>query len=102
MYSSRSSIAGQRSSLLIARHLGTFPMSPSSLNGIVGKRHHHIHLNYPILRHNNSADCCDSAVHRSIMAGICGNSTDGAYSIALSSLYEDDEDGGDVMYGPSL
>lgn len=33
------------------------------------------------------------------MAGICGNGRDGAYSVALSSLYKDDEDGGDVMYG---
>lgn len=32
------------------------------------------------------------------MAGICGNSKDGAYSVAVSSLYKDDEDGGDVMY----
>jgi hypothetical protein len=74
-------------------------MSRSSLNGTVGKCYRHIHLNDPISRHNNSLDCCSSAVHRSIMAGICGNSVDGAYSIALSSLYKDDEDGGDVMYG---
>jgi hypothetical protein len=47
----------------------------------------------------NSIDCSNSAVHRSIMAGICGNGRDGAYSVALSSLYKDDEDGGDVMYG---
>lgn len=33
------------------------------------------------------------------MAGICGNTKDGAFSVALSSLYPDDEDGGDVMYG---
>ena len=31
------------------------------------------------------------------MAGICGNSRQGAFSIALSCLYKDDEDGGDVM-----
>ncbi|KAF8556214.1 SRA-YDG [Imleria badia] len=72
-------------------------MSRSSLNGTVGKCYRHIHLNDPISRHNNSLDCCSSAVHRSIMAGICGNSVDGAYSIALSSLYKDDEDGGDVI-----
>ncbi|KAI9567349.1 PUA-like domain-containing protein [Boletus coccyginus] len=41
--------------------------------------------------------CCDSAVHRSVMAGICGNPRDGAYSIVLSGLYSDDEDGGDIV-----
>jgi len=42
-------------------------------------------------------NCSNSAVHRSILAGICGNGRDGAYSVALSSLYKDDEDGGDVI-----
>ncbi|KAG6374336.1 PUA-like domain-containing protein [Boletus reticuloceps] len=41
--------------------------------------------------------CSDSAVHRSFMAGICGNRIDGAYSIVLSSLYKDNEDRGDVI-----
>ncbi|KAF8440333.1 PUA-like domain-containing protein [Boletus edulis BED1] len=41
--------------------------------------------------------CSDSAVHRSFMAGICGNRKDGAYSIVLSSLYKDNEDRGDVI-----
>ncbi|KAF8119508.1 PUA-like domain-containing protein [Boletus edulis] len=40
--------------------------------------------------------CSDSAVHRAVMAGICGNRRDGAYSIVLSSLY-DNEDKGDVI-----
>ncbi|KAG6374972.1 PUA-like domain-containing protein [Boletus reticuloceps] len=41
--------------------------------------------------------CSDSAVHRSFMAGICGNRRDSAYSIVLSSLYKDNKDKGDVI-----
>ncbi|KAI9567348.1 PUA-like domain-containing protein [Boletus coccyginus] len=41
--------------------------------------------------------CCDSAVHRSIMNGVCGNRSDGAFSIALAGFYHDNEDGGDII-----
>ncbi|KAG9315054.1 PUA-like domain-containing protein [Chiua virens] len=41
--------------------------------------------------------CSDSAVHRSIIAGICGNKKEGAFSIAVSGLYADDEDGGEII-----
>ncbi|KAF9223510.1 hypothetical protein BS17DRAFT_834381, partial [Gyrodon lividus] len=41
--------------------------------------------------------CSNTAVHRSIMKGICGNKYDGAYSIVLSGMYIDDEDGGETI-----
>ncbi|KAH0833102.1 PUA-like domain-containing protein [Lanmaoa asiatica] len=64
---------------------------------ILSKRFGHI-PNVPIFTEwNKRTDCSDSAVHRPHMAGICGNRKDGAFSVALSSLYEDDEDGGDVI-----
>jgi len=42
-------------------------------------------------------DCNDDGVHPGIMNGISGNTNEGAYSIALSGGYEDDEDGGNVF-----
>ena len=41
-------------------------------------------------------------MHRSNEAGICGNSTDGVYSVALSGKYGGDKDQGDVVYGVYL
>ncbi|KIJ66709.1 hypothetical protein HYDPIDRAFT_108628 [Hydnomerulius pinastri MD-312] len=41
--------------------------------------------------------CSNAAVHRSVMAGICGNKDEGAFSIVLSSSYADDEDGGETI-----
>lgn len=73
-------------------------MSQSSPNGERGKHRRHIILTVDITTYNNSIDCLKSAVHWSAMAGICGNIKDGVYSVALSSSYKDDEDGGDVMY----
>jgi len=42
--------------------------------------------------------CATEGVHRAVVAGISGSAADGAYSICVSSSYEDDEDGGDTLY----
>jgi len=44
------------------------------------------------------AECLEKGVHRASVAGISGSATEGAYSICLSSAYEDDKDDGDTMY----
>lgn len=44
------------------------------------------------------ADCAAKGVHRAPVAGISGSATDGAYSICVSSAYEDDKDNGDTLY----
>jgi hypothetical protein len=43
------------------------------------------------------AACAEKGVHKALVAGISG-SADGAYSICVSSAYEDDKDGGDTLY----
>ncbi|KAF8416476.1 PUA-like domain-containing protein, partial [Boletus edulis BED1] len=40
----------------------------------------------------------DSAVHRAVMAGICGNHRDGAYSIVLSGSYGNKDKGDVIIY----
>ena len=80
-----------------AKHLGTFRVSQSSPNGDRGKCHRLTHINHSISRHENSEGCCDAAVHRARWAGICGNQEDGAFSVVMSGVYED-VDEGDVMY----
>lgn len=43
-------------------------------------------------------DCSQAAVHAPWVAGIAGGKLDGAFSIALSGGYEDDEDSGYTLY----
>lgn len=41
--------------------------------------------------------CSDSGVHVGIIAGIYGSKVHGAYSIALSGQYNDDDDQGETL-----
>ena len=47
---------------------------------------------------NKRDDLKKSNVHNRGLAGIAGNTKEGAYSIVLSNGYEDDVDEGDFMY----
>ncbi|KAH9948586.1 PUA-like domain-containing protein, partial [Amylocystis lapponica] len=40
----------------------------------------------------------DAAVHPGILHGICGNKTDGAYSVVLSKFYENEDHGDRFIY----
>lgn len=42
-------------------------------------------------------DCSESGVHPGIIAGIYGSKDHGAYSIALSGQYNDDDDLGETL-----
>jgi len=42
--------------------------------------------------------CCNDAVHRATQAGICGNQEDGAFSVVMSGVYEDVDEGDVIIY----
>ncbi|KAH7884630.1 PUA-like domain-containing protein [Phlebopus sp. FC_14] len=43
-------------------------------------------------------ECSNAGVHRSILAGICGTKHDGANSIVLSNMYDDNDCGETIIY----
>jgi E3 ubiquitin-protein ligase UHRF1 len=47
--------------------------------------------------HANRKACSNAGVHTSTVAGISGTAEWGAYSVVLSSGYEDDEDSGETL-----
>lgn len=44
------------------------------------------------------AQVSESGVHRPLVAGIHGRENEGAYSIVLSGVYQDDQDDGEQFY----
>ncbi|KAH7912618.1 PUA-like domain-containing protein, partial [Hygrophoropsis aurantiaca] len=48
-------------------------------------------------RWKNRAECARAGVHRTNSAGIHGSESRGCYSIAISNVYEDDRDFGEII-----